>query len=64
MSDSFTKLEKMRAQAQLGGGEAQIQKQHERGKRTARERIDLLLDPGSFNETDAFVTHRASGFNM
>ncbi|MCL4561256.1 MAG: acyl-CoA carboxylase subunit beta [Chloroflexi bacterium] len=63
MSDKF-KLETMRESARLGGGEAQIAKQHAKGKRTARERIDALLDPGSFTELDPFVTHRASGFGM
>ncbi len=50
--------------AELGGGEARIQKQHEAGKLTARERIELLLDPGSFVELDKFVTHRCSDFGM
>lgn len=51
-------------QAELGGGEARIQKQHEAGKLTARERIELLLDPGSFVELDKFVTHRCTDFGM
>ncbi len=50
--------------AELGGGEARIQKQHEAGKLTARERIELLLDPGSFVELDKFVTHRCTDFGM
>ena len=58
------RLNELRAQAQLGGGEARIAAQHERGKLTARERLDLLLDPGSFVEFDAFVTHRASDFGL
>ena len=48
----------------LGGGEARIAQQHERGKLTARERLDLLLDPDSFVEFDAFVTHRANDFGL
>src|SRR5215831_13742004 len=58
------RLNEMEDQAQLGGGEARIQKQHEAGKLTARERLDLLLDPGSFTELDRFVTHRATDFGM
>ncbi|MCI0396240.1 MAG: methylmalonyl-CoA carboxyltransferase [Chloroflexi bacterium] len=54
----------MRALSQLGGGEGRIQKQREAGKMTARERIDLLLDKGSFREIDAFVTHRETNFGM
>ncbi len=58
------RLKEMEEQARLGGGEARVQKQHEAGKLTARERVDLLLDPGSFTELDKFVTHRASDFGM
>ncbi len=58
------KLEAMRAEALKGGGEAQIEKQHQKGKHTARERIEMLLDPGTFFETDAFITHRATGLGM
>ncbi|MBX5484642.1 MAG: acyl-CoA carboxylase subunit beta [Myxococcaceae bacterium] len=58
------RLEKLEKQAELGGGEERIQKQHEAGKLTARERLDLLLDPGSFTELDKFVTHRATDFGM
>src|SRR5689334_1571245 len=54
----------MRAEARLGGGEARIERQHGAGKLTARERLDLLLDPGSFVELDAFVTHRATEFGL
>ena len=50
--------------AELGGGKARIQKQHEAGKLTARERVDLLLDSGSFVELDKFVTHRCTDFGM
>jgi acetyl-CoA carboxylase carboxyltransferase component len=58
------KLSELRDLANLGGGQKHIDKQHAKGKRTARERIDMLLDAGTFNETDMFVTHRASGFGM
>jgi len=57
-------LDALREQAGLGGGQEQIERQHARGKRTARERIQVLLDPGTFVETDQFVTHRANGFGM
>ena len=52
--DKFEELEKKRQQAMLGGGKERIDKQHEQGKYTARERIDKLLDPGSFVEIDEF----------
>ncbi len=53
-----------RAQARMGGGERRIQAQHDKGKLTARERIDLLLDEGSFEEFDMFVTHRCTDFGL
>lgn len=58
------RLEKLRKEALKGGGEARIEKQHEKGKLTARERIDLLLDKGSFEEIDKFVTHRSTAFGL
>ncbi len=58
------RLDAMRGQALLGGGETAIEKQHAKGKKTARERIEILLDKGSFIETDMFVTHRATGLGM
>lgn len=58
------RLIKLREESLKGGGEARIEKQHEKGKLTARERIDLLLDKGSFEEIDAFVTHRSSNFGL
>jgi propionyl-CoA carboxylase beta chain len=58
------RLQQLEKQAELGGGADRIAKQHEAGKLTARERIDLLLDPGSFCELDKFVTHRSSDFGM
>ena len=57
-------LHEMRANSRLGGGEARIETQHKKGRRTARERIDLLLDRGSFREVDAFVEHRTHDFNL
>ncbi|HUX86863.1 MAG TPA: carboxyl transferase domain-containing protein, partial [Chloroflexota bacterium] len=54
----------MRARTRLGGGQARIERQHARRKLTARERLEVLLDPGSFNEIDAFVTHRATDFGL
>ncbi|RME06742.1 MAG: methylmalonyl-CoA carboxyltransferase [Anaerolineae bacterium] len=57
-------LRKLKAQARLGGGKERIEQQHKRGRLTARERIDLLLDKGSFREIDAFVTHRTTDFGL
>lgn len=58
------KLDEMRDQSRLGGGEKRIASQHERGKLTARERINLLMDEGTFEELDPFVTHRATDFGL
>jgi acetyl-CoA carboxylase carboxyltransferase component len=58
------KLDDLRAQARAGGGEDKIAKRHENDKLSARERIDLLLDPDSFNEQGMFVTHRCTDFGM
>src|SRR5438128_5028659 len=58
------RLDELNAKALLGGGAERIKKQHEAGKLTARERIDLLVDPGSFVELDRFVTHRCTDFGM
>lgn len=58
------RLEKLRQEALKGGGEARIEKQHHKGKLTARERIDLLVDKGSFEEIDKFVTHRSTAFGL
>ncbi len=57
-------LHALKAAALLGGGERRIEQQHKKGKLTARERLDLLLDPGSFNELDMFVTHRSTDFGL
>jgi propionyl-CoA carboxylase beta chain len=59
--ERLARLAQMRAEAQLGGGQERIDRQHAAGKLTARERLDLLLDPGSFVELDAFVTQRSAG---
>ena len=64
IEEKLKKLEQMNQAALQGGGEARIQRQHEAGKLTARERIDKLFDPGSFVEIDAFVTHRCTDFSM
>ncbi len=64
MKDILQELETRRADARLGGGEARIERQHGNGKLTARERIELLLDEGSFEEYDMFVTHRCTDFGM
>ena len=62
--DKIQRLREMKYQSALGGGEARIQRQHAQGKLTARERLELLLDKGSFVELDRFVTHRSSDFGM
>ncbi|PZR83021.1 MAG: methylmalonyl-CoA carboxyltransferase, partial [Stutzerimonas stutzeri] len=64
MKDILEQLEDRRAGARLGGGEKRIAAQHKRGKLTARERIELLLDKDSFEEFDMFVQHRAVDFGM
>ncbi|ODT76840.1 MAG: methylmalonyl-CoA carboxyltransferase [Pelagibacterium sp. SCN 64-44] len=64
MQDILAALEKKRDEARLGGGQRRIDIQHGKGKLTARERLDVLLDPGSFEEYDMFVTHRAVDFGM
>lgn len=63
-NDKVERLLNLREESKKGGGESRIEKQHEKGKLTARERIDLLLDKGSFEEIDAFVTHRSSNFGL
>src|SRR5207248_7459694 len=57
-------LEEIRQEAVHGGSDAAIAKQHEKGKYTARERVEKLLDPGSFQELDTFVRHRTYEFEM
>src|SRR5438046_7889234 len=61
------RLEELRRRnraAELGGGEERIRRQHKAGKKTARERLELLLDPGSFLEVDKFVVHQSRDFDM
>ena len=64
MKDIIEELEKRRADARLGGGQARIDAQHKRGKLTARERIELLMDESSFEEFDMYVEHRCTDFGM
>jgi propionyl-CoA carboxylase beta chain len=64
MQDILEQLTRRRDEARLGGGQKRIDAQHKRGKLTARERIDLLLDEGSFEEFDMFVEHRCTDFGM
>ncbi|HYR08716.1 MAG TPA: carboxyl transferase domain-containing protein, partial [Longimicrobium sp.] len=64
MREKLEQLEELRRQAEMGGGEKRIKAQHERGKLTARERLDVLLDEGSFVELDRFVVHRATEFGL
>jgi propionyl-CoA carboxylase beta chain len=64
MRERLAQLEELRRQAEAGGGEERIEAQHARGKLTARERLELLLDEGSFIELDRFVVHRAAGFGI
>ena len=62
--ERIKELVELRARARMGGGEKAIEKQHARGKYTARERIDMLLDEGSFEEMDMFKLHRCTNFGM
>src|SRR3954466_9176463 len=64
MTSRSTDLEDLERRAELGGGEERLRRQHEAGKLTARERIDLLFDPGTFQEVDKLVTHRCRDFGM
>lgn len=64
INEKYNQLEELNLMAELGGGAERIQKQHESGKKTARERIIQLLDPGTFNEIDKLVTHRSHDFGM
>ncbi|MEM7547912.1 MAG: acyl-CoA carboxylase subunit beta [Pseudomonadota bacterium] len=64
MTDVIAELERRRAAAALGGGQKRIDSQHAKGKLTARERIEVLLDEGSFEEYDMFVAHRCTEFGM
>jgi propionyl-CoA carboxylase beta chain len=64
MRERLELLQRKRAESELGGGAERIAAQHEKGKLTARERLDVLLDPGSFVELDRFVTHRSTDFGL
>ena len=64
ISPKIEQLRAKRAQSQMGGGEARIKRQHDQGKKTARERLEMLLDPGSFREVDAFVHHHNNKFGL
>ena len=67
MSNQLEKVKELialREQARLGGGEKRIESQHKKGKYTARERIAMLLDEGSFEEFDMFVQHRCTNFGI
>src|SRR5690606_8192711 len=62
--EKIAQLKTKNQEALVGGGEARIASQHKKGKLTARERIDLLMDEGSFQEIDKFVTHRSKEFGL
>ncbi len=64
LSDRFEEFRQRNARAELGGGEERVQRQHKAGKKVARERIDLLLDKGTFTEVDKFVVHQSHDFGM
>ena len=64
MRDKLELLQRRRAESELGGGDARLKAQHEKGKLSARERLDLLLDEGSFVELDRFVVHRSTDFGL
>ena len=64
LEEKIERLKKLREQAKLGGGQRRIESQHKKGKLTARERLDLLLDEGSFEEFDTFVQHRCRDFGL
>ena len=64
VEEKIKRLEEMNARALVGGGEARVERQHQAGKLTARERIELLFDPGTFVEIDKFVVHRCTDFGM
>jgi acetyl-CoA carboxylase carboxyltransferase component len=64
IQDKLSQLNELKEKGRLGGGAARIESQHKRGKLTARERIAILLDPGSFEELDSLVTHRTHNFGL
>jgi propionyl-CoA carboxylase beta chain len=64
LEEKYKKLEELNREAEMGGGEERIRKHHASGRKTARERIELLLDPGTFTELDKFVVHRTHDFGI
>src|SRR5258705_11327073 len=64
MREKLELLQQKRSESEQGGGTDRIATQHSKGKMTARERLDVLLDPGSFVELDRFVTHRSTDFGL
>src|SRR3989442_935628 len=64
MREQLEQLQQKRAASEQGGGPERVATQHQKGKMTARERLDVLLDQGSFVELDRFVTHRATDFGL
>ena len=64
LDPKIVELRAKREQSRLGGGQERLDRQHKAGKMTARERLEILLDPGSFREVDAFVIQRARDFGM
>ena len=64
LKEKYNQLEEQNKKAELGGGTERVKKQHDAGKKTARERILQLLDPGTFTEIDKLVTHRNYDFGM
>ncbi|MBT8396831.1 MAG: methylmalonyl-CoA carboxyltransferase, partial [Gemmatimonadetes bacterium] len=64
MDEKLKRLEELKRKTELGGGEKRLAAQHAKGKLSARERLDLLLDEGSFVELDRFVTHRSTEFGL
>ena len=64
MKEKIEKLRALKAEARLGGGAERIEAQHKKGKLTARERVDLLMDEGTFQEIDMLVRHRSKDFGL
>ncbi|MAO94995.1 MAG: methylmalonyl-CoA carboxyltransferase, partial [Citromicrobium sp.] len=64
MSANIAEMERRREAARMGGGQKRIDAQHAKGKLTARERLDVLLDEGSFEELDTYVVHDCTDFGM
>ncbi|HRR67193.1 MAG TPA: carboxyl transferase domain-containing protein, partial [Methanomassiliicoccales archaeon] len=62
--DRIKELREMKKRSRAGGGAERVEAHHKQGKMTARERVDALLDPGSFSELDTFVSHQAYHFGM